>query len=86
MPLLPLTAGVSLVMPIINIDVVIGIEIYRATTPDEVRRAMWLAMVARLTCDVQVISIANRRLIATLASWAFTERLFGPSRNQADEH
>jgi hypothetical protein len=73
-------------MPIIHIDVVIGIEIYRATAPDEVRRAMWLMMVARLTCDAQVISTANRHLIAELASWAFTERLFGPSKKQADEH
>lgn len=86
MPLLSLTAGVRLVMPIIRIDVVIGIEVYRTTTPDEVRRAIWLAMVARLTCDARIISTANRRLIAELASWAFTEHLFGPSKKQADEH
>ena len=72
-------------MRVVCLDVVIGIEVYRATAVKGWRRALWVAMVFRLTLDARLIALANQRLAAALADWFFVERLFGLPENESHE-
>jgi hypothetical protein len=69
-------------MRIVCIDIGIGIEIYRAVALYKLARALRTAMVARLTLDVRLIVVANRRLAAAVADCLFVERCFGPPQNE----
>ena len=72
-------------MRIICIDVVIGIEVYRAAALARLCRALWAAMVARLTLDARLISAAYDRLATALLGWLLVERLFGRPQNESHE-
>jgi hypothetical protein len=72
-------------MRIVCIDVVIGIEFYRAAALARLCRALWAAMVARLTLDARLIGAAYERLAAALLRWLLVERLFGQSQNESHE-
>lgn len=68
-------------MRVICVDVIIGIEVYRATALERLGRALWVAIVARLTFDARLIAVADQRLVAALRDWLFIESLFGPPEN-----
>jgi hypothetical protein len=72
-------------MQVICVDVIIRIEVYRATALERLGRAVWVAMVARLTFDARLIAVVDQRLAAALRDWFFIESLFGPPENGSDE-
>lgn len=72
-------------MRIICIDIVIGVEIYRASALHELGQALRVAMVACLMLDARLVTVANRRLAAAAANWLFIERSFGSPKNEPYE-
>jgi len=72
-------------MRVICIDVVVAIEVYRAKALEGLERAVWVAMVARLTFEARLTAVADQRLAAALRDWLFIESLFGPPENGSDE-
>jgi hypothetical protein len=71
-------------MRVICVDVIIRIEVYCATALERLERAVWVAIVARLTFDARLIAVADQRL-AALRDWFFIESLFGPPENGSHE-
>jgi hypothetical protein len=72
-------------MRIVCVDIIIGMEIYRAMALHKLGRALWAAMVARFTLDVRLIAEASRHLAAAAANWLLVETLCGPLRNEPYE-
>ena len=72
-------------MRIVCIDIVIEVEIYRASALRELGQALRVATVARLTLDARLITVVNRRLAAAVANWLFIERSLGSPKNELYE-
>jgi hypothetical protein len=64
-------------MPVICIDVVIKVGLIRDSVLEELGRAMWVAMVARLTFDSRLISVANQHVAEALTVFFLLEDLLG---------
>jgi hypothetical protein len=64
-------------MRVVCIDVVIPGAALRAATLEDLGRAVWLAMAARLTGDARWAAVANHHLEETLAYAIFVEGLLG---------
>jgi hypothetical protein len=65
-------------MRVVCIDVVIESGGLHAAALEDLGRAVWLAMVARLTGDARWIAVVNQHLVEALVYALFIEELFGP--------
>jgi hypothetical protein len=62
-------------MRVVCIDVVIKIKLFRTAVLEELGRALWVAMVARLTFDARVIAVSNQHVAEALTVWFLIESL-----------
>lgn len=67
------------------LDVVIESEALRTAALEELGRAVWLAMVARLTGDARWVAVANHHLGEMLAYALFVEGLLGSPETGSHE-
>jgi hypothetical protein len=72
-------------MLVVCIDVVIESGALRTPALDDLGRAVWLAMAARLTGDVRWIAVVNQHLIETLAYALLIEGLLGSPEAESYE-
>lgn len=72
-------------MRVICINVVTGIEGYRATVQEKLGRAVWWAMVTRFTFDSRMIAAADYCLAEVLLDWFFVESLFDEPNAEPSE-
>lgn len=69
-------------MRVVCIEVAIEIGQLRSAVQEELGRAVWVAMVARLTFNPLLIGLANQYVSNALAVWFFIERLPGPPEDE----
>jgi hypothetical protein len=62
-------------MRVVCIEVAIETGALRAAVMEELARALWVAMIARLTFDARLIAVANQYVSNALTVWFRIESL-----------
>jgi len=72
-------------MRVVYIEVAIEASLLRSAVLEELGRAVWIAMVARLTFDSRVIGVANQYVAKVLTVWFLFESLLDSPEDESYE-